>query len=78
MIPLNTMVLVGIIEQHLKKAVLKISTAICTCPSHSLVHPNLYGTIFGSLFQDQVIFFLVTTKNDMLAYHILPSTQSQV
>lgn len=52
MIPLNTMVLVGIIEQHLKKAVLKISTAICTCPSHSLVHPNLYGTIFSSLFQD--------------------------
>lgn len=58
------MVLVGIIDQHLKKAVQKISTAVGTRPSHTLVHPNLYRAIFSSLFQHQVAFFLAITKNN--------------
>jgi hypothetical protein len=50
-----------IIEEHLKKAVHKISTAICTSSSNTLIHPNFHGTIFSSFFQDQVTFLLLNS-----------------
>lgn len=62
-IPLIHMVeVVVLIEQYLKEAINKISTAICTCSSNPLIHPNFYSTIFSSLFQDQVTFLPVRIK----------------
>lgn len=59
------MVEVVIIEQDLKKAVYKISTAVCTSSSNTLIHPNFHCTIFSSLLQDQVTIILITTKKQL-------------
>jgi hypothetical protein len=50
-IPLIYMVVLVIIDQHLKKSMHKISTAVCTSSSNSFIHPNFHSPVFSSLFQ---------------------------